>query len=170
VRLRLHQLREQVGADVEGHAAGNEVQHLRFEDVDAGVDHVAGGLIHRRLFLEGAHPPIGVGHHHAVAAHLLAGHPLGDQAGHGSFGLVAPHRFSEVQVDQGIAAEHHKGVIEEALEVLDLLEATGGAHGIADQFAVFDAAFEAVGDLARRSAGHRGSSSQSPRPGARRSP
>ena len=34
---------------------------------------------------------------------------------------MATHRFAQIQVDQGITAEHHKGVVEEALEVLDLL-------------------------------------------------
>ena len=142
-----HQLGEQVGADIKRLVAGNEIQHLRLKDVDARVDHVAGGLIHLRLLLEGAHPAIVVGDHDAVAAHLVAGDPFGDQAGEGAFGFMALHRFGEIEVDQGVPAEHDEGVVEEALEVLNLFESTGGTHGIADQFAVFDAAFKAVGNF-----------------------
>ena len=60
---------------------------------------------------------------------------------------MALHRFGEVEIDQRIAAEHHEGVVEEGLEALDLLQSTGGSHRIADQFAIFDPAFKAVGDF-----------------------
>ena len=60
---------------------------------------------------------------------------------------MALHRFGEIEVDQGVPAEHHEGVVEEVLEILNLFESAGGTHGIADQFAVFDAAFKAVGNF-----------------------
>ena len=146
-RSGVHQLRKEISADVERLATRDEVQHLRLEDVDAGVDHVAGGFLHRRLLLEGAHATIVVGDDDPVAAHLLARHTLGDQAGHRPLLAVTTHGFGEIKVDQRVAAEHHEGVVEEGLEILDALEASGRTQGIADQFTVFDASLEAVGDL-----------------------
>ena len=60
---------------------------------------------------------------------------------------MATHRFAQIQVDQGITAEHHKGVVEEALEILDLLQPSCRSHRVADQLTVFDAAFKAVCDF-----------------------
>ena len=60
---------------------------------------------------------------------------------------MAAHGFGEIEVDQGIAAEHHEGLIEEGLEGLDFLQASGRSQGIADQLAVFNAALKAVGNF-----------------------
>ena len=60
---------------------------------------------------------------------------------------MATHRFAQIKVDQGITAKHHKGVVEEALEILDLLQPSCRSHRVADQLTVFDAAFKAVGDF-----------------------
>ena len=60
---------------------------------------------------------------------------------------MAPHGFGQIEVDQGIAAEHHEGLIKEGLEGLNFLQATGRSQGIANQLTVFDAAFKAVGNF-----------------------
>ena len=60
---------------------------------------------------------------------------------------MTAHSLAEIQIDQCIAAEHHKGVVEEWLEGLDLLQAAGGADGITNQLAILDAALEAVSDF-----------------------
>jgi hypothetical protein len=48
---------EEVRGDFERHAIRQVAEHLGLEDIDAGLDHVAGGFIHSCLLLEGAHPP-----------------------------------------------------------------------------------------------------------------
>jgi hypothetical protein len=60
---------------------------------------------------------------------------------------MTSHRFTEIQINQGIAAEHHEGVIKEWLEILNALEATGGAKGITNQLTVNNATLEAIGYL-----------------------
>ena len=60
---------------------------------------------------------------------------------------MAPHGLGQVEIDQGITAEHHEGLVEEALEILNLFEATGRSEGVADQLAILNAAFKAVGNL-----------------------
>ena len=99
-------------------------KNLRFKQVDTGVDLIAERLFHARLFLEGFDPAIVVGHHHAIAADLLFGHPFGDDRCQRSALAVLANGFAEVEVDQCIAAEHDEGVIKELLEVLNLLEST----------------------------------------------
>ena len=120
-----YKFREEIGADVEGFTAGDVVEDFRFEDVNARVDHVTGGFLNRRLFLKGEDAAVGVGHHHAIAAHLVVGNALGDQARHRALGTVTAHSLAQVEIDQCISAKHHKGVIEEGLEVLNTLEPTG---------------------------------------------
>ena len=127
-----YKFREEIGADVEGFTAGNVVENFRFEDVNARVDHIASGFLNCRLFLKGEDSAVGVGHHHAIAAHLVVGNALGDQARHRALGTVTAHSLAQVEIDQCISAKHHKGVIEEGLEVLNTLEPTGGANGIPD--------------------------------------
>ena len=138
---------EEICADIEGNAFRDEIQNFRLKDVDAGVDHVAGGFFHRGLLLEGFHPPVVIGDNDAVAADLVAGNALGDQARHGPLGLVAFDGFAEIEIDQRIAAKHDEGVIEEVLEGLDFLESASGSNGVTNQLAVFNSAFKAVGNF-----------------------
>ena len=57
------------------------------------------------------------------------------------------YRFAEIKVDQRIAAEHHEGVVKEVLEILDFFEPASRPQGTADQFAVFNPSFKAVGNF-----------------------
>ena len=138
---------EQIGADVKGDTGRDVLENFWFEDVDASVDRVAQGLFDLGFLLEMGDSILIIGDHDAVAAHLLLGNALGDEAGEGTLLPVTAHRFGEVEVDQGVSAEDHKGVVKKVLEVLDFLQATGGTQGAADQFAVFDPPLKAVGDF-----------------------
>ena len=123
------------------------LKDLRLEDVDACIDRVAQGFLDARLFLEAGDPIVVIGHHNPVAADLVLRNPLGHQAGDGPFLSVATDGFGQVEINQCVAAEHHKGVIEERLKVLDLLEPSGGTQGITDQFTILNPTFKAVSDL-----------------------
>ena len=118
----LRQFREQVRADVEGHARRDVIENSRLEDVNAGVDRVTQGFFHLGFFLEVGDPVFSVCDHDAVAAHLVLGDALGDKAGQGTFLPVATNRFGEVEIDQSVTAEHHEGVVEEVLEILNFLQ------------------------------------------------
>jgi acyl dehydratase len=60
---------------------------------------------------------------------------------------VAPDGLGEIEIDQGIPAEHHKGVVKEALKGLNFLDSSGRTQRFADQFTIFNPSFEAVGNL-----------------------
>ena len=123
------------------------LEDLRLEDVDTGVDGVAERLFDFWFLLKTGDAVIGIGHDDPVAAHLFPWHPLGHEAGDGALLTVATNRFTQIEVDQRIAAQHNEGVIEELLEVLNFFQATGGTEGITDEFTVLNAAFKAVSDF-----------------------
>ena len=56
-------------------------------------------------------------------------------------------RFGEIEVDQRITAEHNKGVVKKMLKILDFFQATGRTHRTANEFSIFNASFEAVGQF-----------------------
>ncbi|CAI8311632.1 MAG: Uncharacterised protein [Synechococcus sp. MIT S9220] len=127
------------------------LKNLWFEEIDACVDGVAQGFVHLRLFLEGLNASLCITHDNAIAADLFLRNTFGDQAGEGTFLPVTSHRFGEIKVDECIATQHHKGVVEERLEILDFLQPASGAQSVTDQFAIFDTAFEAVSDFHSKS-------------------
>ena len=100
-------------------------EDLRLKNVNTGVNGVAEGLFDLGFLLEAGDAVIGVGHHDPVAAHLFPGDPFGHETGNGPFLPVATNRFAQIKVDQGIAAQHHEGVVEEMLKVLDLFQPSG---------------------------------------------
>ncbi|CAI8439394.1 MAG: Uncharacterised protein [Cyanobium sp. ARS6] len=123
------------------------LENLRLEQIDACIDGVAEGFVHLRLFLEGLNPTLVVADDDSVAAHLILGDALGDQAGESAFLSVASDRFTEIEVDQCIPAQHHKSVVEERLEILDFLQSASGTESVTDEFPILDSPFEAVGDF-----------------------
>ena len=101
------------------------LEDFRFEQINACVDGVAQRLINGGFLLEGLNATFGVADDNSVAADLILGNPFGDQAGKCSLLTMTPHGFGEVKINQGISAQHHEGVVEEVLEILDLLQSTG---------------------------------------------
>ena len=58
--------RKEFTADIELDILRDEINDLRFEDVDAGIDQSRKGLFGLGLLLEGLDPPLIIAHDHAV--------------------------------------------------------------------------------------------------------
>ena len=87
------------------------VEHLRLDDVDAGVGVVAEDLAPRRLLEEALDVSLVVGDHDPVLERVRHGveHDRGVRA---ALGVRAHHR-GEVDVGERVAADHQEGVVEQ---------------------------------------------------------
>ena len=99
------------------------------------------------FFLEGLNAAFCIGHHNAIAADVGQGHIQRHHAGQGAFGLVLRQGGGDVQVNQGIAAQHQGGFVKEAAEVLDAAHTAGRSHGAGQNVAVFAHALVGVANL-----------------------
>src|SRR5450830_1343114 len=144
----LGQQREQLRADVERPVRRDQVDHFGLEDVDARADAVRLGYFRRRLFLELGDASVCVADDDAVARHLVQRDFARDDGGQRALAAMFEQGRLQVQVDQCVAAEHDRRLVEEAAELLDLLHAAGRAQGLGHDFAVVvRVALEGIADL-----------------------
>ena len=142
----LHQQWKELTADVELFVAGNQLQHCGFDDVNAGAGQGRAGLLRRGLFLEGFDATLFVGDHDAVVLDLITRHVQRHHTGHGLFLSVFGQRRANVQVDDGVAAQHQGGLVKKTTKVLDVAHAAGRAQRPVDDLAVLAHALIAVAD------------------------
>ena len=120
-------LAEHLGKDilrpVAGLALRAVVEHRRLDHVDTGVDLVAEDLPPGWLLQEALYPTIGRGDDHPVLERV--GHPGQHHGGLGGAVPVEGHGLGEIDVGEGIAADHDEGLVEKTGGVLD---APGGAQ------------------------------------------
>jgi hypothetical protein len=143
----LDQQRKQLAADIEDLAGRDQVDDLGLEEVDTGARQRGFGLFGRRLFLEGADPPLLVGDDNAVVADLITRHLERHDAGHGLLHEVFVERGADVEIDDRVAADHQRGLVEESPEILDLAHATGGAERLRNDLAVVAYPLVGITDL-----------------------
>ena len=105
----LQHLRKDLAAPVERLARRDEIEHLRLQHIDAGIDRIGGHLAPTRLFQKAHHPSIGIGDDHAVVQRF--GHMIEDDRGHRLLFFVKGDDLLQVEIGDGIAADHQKGVV-----------------------------------------------------------
>ena len=124
-----HQLGKELGANVVNPTGRHQLKDLGLKDIDTGTGQRRFGVLGQGLFLEGFDASIGCGQHHAIRADFCQGHVQGHQARDRAFGMVLGNGRSNVEVDQRITAQHQRGFIKKAAEILDSAHAAGRAHG-----------------------------------------
>ena len=142
----LDQGREQLPADIVHGSVWNPFNDFRLEQVDPRVDQGRPGLVHAGLFLERGDEPALIADHDPVFGQRLPGNPFHHDARLCAGLPVLAQRRGQVQVNDGIPAHHQEGVVEEAAEFLDPLDAPGRPEGFPDQFTVLDMALEGIAD------------------------
>src|SRR5262249_41185340 len=101
----------------------NVVEHARLQDVDAGVDRLAGDLFGLRLLDEAARPAVRAGLDQAVRAGVLdRDHRDGR---HRLLFAVIRDELGDVDVGQDVAVEDYGSLVQALLRVF---ESPGGAH------------------------------------------
>ena len=85
----------------------DEVQHVRLQDIDAGVDRVGENLPPRRLLEKTLDAAILAGHHDAELERVV--HALEDERGGRFAGTVVVDDLGDVDVGQGVSGQHHEG-------------------------------------------------------------
>jgi len=110
-------LREDVPAPVEALLRRDEGEHLRFQDVDAGVHRIGEDFPPRRLFEETGDPSVLLRNDDSVLERV--GDP-GEHDRGGGFSLpVEFDRPGEVDIGDDVGADDQEGVVDPRLGVLD---------------------------------------------------
>ena len=107
--------RERLAREVDGLPLGDEVEDLRLEDVDAGVDGVAEHLAPGRLLQEPLDRPVLVGDDDAELERVLD--RLEGQGGQAPVGVVEVDDGAEVDVGQDVAGDDEEPLVELVLGV-----------------------------------------------------
>ena len=109
--------REHVAGEVDHLALGDEVEDLRFEDVDAGVDRVREDLTPGRFLEESLDRSVGVGDHDAELERVLHSLRTASRPAHRSSCCIDER--GEIDVGQHVTRDHHERVIELDRRVAD---------------------------------------------------
>jgi len=110
-------LGEDVAAPIDDGGRWQEIEHLRLENVDAGVDLVGEDLTPGGLFQEPVDGAVGVSDHHPE---LQRARDRGQDDGRRRHMFaVKGDRLGQVDVGQGVAADDDKGLVQVGLRVLD---------------------------------------------------
>ena len=122
----VHQLREEVGGEVEALALGHQLHRARLYDVDAGVHEVRDHPLPGRLLDEAADAAVRVRHDQAVAQRVRA---LVERHRHRRAGArVLLRQAAEVEVAGRVPAQDEEGLA--ADEVHAVFHPAGGAEGL----------------------------------------
>jgi hypothetical protein len=146
--------REHGFGEVDPLAFRDQVQDLRFQHVDAGVDGVGEDLAPRRLLQEPLDPAVGVGDDDAEVDRVL--HPAQSDGGQRAGRPVGLDDGVEVDVGQHVAGDDDEGVVELGGGVADGAGRPEGCllGGVAHRHTELGAVPEVVADVAGEE-GHR---------------
>ena len=143
----LQQLGKDVARPVRDLAALEILEHSWIQDVDAGVGEVAEDLAPGRFLEKPLHAALLVGHHHPVLERV--GHGLEHDGRHRLPLSVEAHRGAEVDVGEGVAADHHEGFAQLVLSQLHRPRRTQRCvlDGVAEVHALLRPVAEVVADV-----------------------